>query len=107
MTLGEKKMNGKWTSENFEAHHKANPAIYEMFCGFALQVAVRRKHYSAKSIFHRIRWETMIQEDEGVFKIDDGWISHYSRKFAADYPEHNNLFSFRSRKESYHGGGLL
>ena len=97
-------MNGKWSQENFELHHKANPKIYDMFVDFSLQVATRRKYYSAKNIFHRIRWETMIEESNNQFKIDDGWISHYARKFASEYPNHKNLFKFRNRKNSYHGG---
>jgi len=97
-------MNGKWSQENFIDHHQANPQIYDMFVEFALQVAARRSYYSAKNIFHRIRWETMIEESDSQFKIDDGWISHYARKFVQDYPEHCNLFSFRTRKNSYHGG---
>jgi len=100
-------MNGKWTTDNFELHHKANPAIYELFCRFALQVAAKRTYYSAKNIFHRIRWETMIEEQDGIFKIDDGWISHYARKFANDYPDHKSLFCFRARKNTYHKRGDL
>ena len=78
-------MNGKWSQENFELHHKTNPQIYDMFVEFALQVASRREYYSAKNIFHRIRWETMIEESASQFKIDDGWISHYARKFASEW----------------------
>jgi hypothetical protein len=52
-------------------------------------------------VFHRVRWETFIG-NTGDFKIDDGWISHYARKFAKEYPEHENLFEFRVRKKSYH-----
>jgi cyclophilin family peptidyl-prolyl cis-trans isomerase len=97
-------MNGKWSQENFELHHKTNPQIYNMFVDFALQVASRREYYSAKNIFHRIRWETMIEESASQFKIDDGWISHYARKFASEYTDHKDLFKFRKRKNSYHGG---
>jgi hypothetical protein len=96
-------MNGKWTKENFIEHDKNNPEIYEMFEMFALQVAKVKKYYSAKNIFHRIRWETMIEENDSQFKIDDGWISHYARKFADLNPEHANLFQFRQRLNSYHG----
>jgi len=97
-------MNGKWSQDNFELHHQTNPQIYDMFVEFALQVASRREYYSAKNIFHRIRWETMIEESASQFKIDDGWISHYARKFASEYPDNKDLFKFRNRKNSYHGG---
>ena len=50
------RMHGKWTKENFQKHDAANPHIYDMFKSFALQAAIYKNRYSAKSIFHRIRW---------------------------------------------------
>lgn len=32
---------------------------------------------------------------------DDGWISHYARKFIAIYPQYSNLFETRNRKNGY------
>lgn len=95
-------MNGKWTEENFKHHCEVNPNIYAMFCRFAKEAASRRSKYSAKSIFHRMRWETMITEVDSEFKIDDGWISHYARKFMRDFPEYEGFFEVRNRAESYH-----
>jgi hypothetical protein len=94
-------LNGKWTKENFEIHHNENPEIYNMFCKFAEQMVAVKKHYSAKAIFHRMRWETAINENDSDFKIDDGWISHYARKFLKDYPEHKSFFKSRTLKEGY------
>ena len=94
-------LNGKWTKENFEKHHKDNPEIYKMFFTFAEQMAKVKKHYSAKAIFHRMRWETAINEKDSDFKIDDGWISHYARKFLQEYPQYDNFFKVRTLKESY------
>ena len=45
-------MNGKWSKENFELHHKANPDIYQMFEEYAIQAPKYRSKYSAKIIFH-------------------------------------------------------
>ena len=94
-------LNGKWTKENFETHHNENPEIYNMFCKFAEKMAKVKKHYSAKAIFHRMRWETAINEKDSDFKIDDGWISHYARKFLQEYPQYDNFFKVRTLKESY------
>jgi hypothetical protein len=88
----------------FNLHDEKNPAIYELFVKFALEVAKRRSYYSAKNIFHRMRWETMIEEKESEFKIDDGWISHYARKFVNEHPQYSELFEFRERANSYHKG---
>ena len=95
-------MNGKWTKENFEKHSAENPDIYRMFCYYALQAASVKKYYSAKCVFHRVRWETQITENNSDFKIDDGWISHYARKFMDDHPDLGDFFETRVRKESYH-----
>ena len=95
---------GKYTKENFEKYHKENPAIYKMFRHYALHVAARREYYSAKAIFHRVRWETEFGDSnpQAEFKISDGWISHYARKFMRDYPEHDKFFKIQKRRVSYH-----
>ena len=106
-TTNENNMHGKWTKENFEEFHKNNPRIYILFIKFTNMVIERkRKYYSAKAIFHRIRWETMMSSDThqllGDFKIDDGWISHYARKFMDDFPQHSGFFKTQVRHNSYH-----
>ena len=93
--------NRKWSTENFEIHHSKNPHIYQLFCRFALQAAERRDYFSAKAIFHRMRWYTLIEENESEFKLDDGWISHYARKFMEDYPQHKGFFETRVRRGGY------
>jgi hypothetical protein len=95
-------MHGKWTKENFDEYHKENPEIYTMFEEYALKAAKHRKRYSAKIIFHIMRWDTMIGGRGSDYKIDDGWISHYSRLFMENHPELGNFFELRVRKESYH-----
>ena len=107
ITAMQNNMHGKWTKENFEEFHKNNPEIYILFIKFTNMVIERkRKYYSAKAIFHRIRWESMISSDThqllGDYKIDDGWISHYARMFMDDFPQHQGFFQTRDRKNSYH-----
>jgi len=100
-TAMQNNMHGKWTKENFEEFHKNHPEIYNLFVKFTNMATQRKKYYSAKAIFHRIRWESMIS-GEGDYKIDDGWISHYARKFMDDFPQHSGFFQTRDRKNSYH-----
>ena len=95
------KMNGKWTADNFKKYDNENPELYEFFVKFTKISAQHREHYSAKAIFHRIRWETMITGD-GDYKVDDGWISHYARKFMEEFPKFNGYFQTRDRVKSYH-----
>ena len=100
-TAMQNNMHGKWTKENFNEYHKNHPEIYDLFVKFTNMATQRKKYYSAKAIFHRIRWETMIS-GEGDYKIDDGWISHYARKFMDDFPQHSGFFQTRERRNSYH-----
>jgi hypothetical protein len=39
---------------------------------------------------------------DGDYKVDDGWISHYARKFMEEFPEFNGYFQTRDRVKSYH-----
>ena len=93
---------GRWTKEAFEQHHAAHPEIFARFLHYARMAKKRRGYYSAKCIFHRVRWETEIDEG-GDFKIDDGWISHYSRKLMDEFPdEFKDFFQTRVRAGGYH-----
>lgn len=94
--------NGIYTRENFQLHLEQNPHIWDMFERFALQAASVRKHFSAKAIIHRIRWETEIEEIGSIFKLSDGWISHYARKFMEDHPELDGFFKTTNRQVTYH-----
>lgn len=93
---------GRHTKENFKRHDQDNPEIWALFEYYALGVAQKRPYYSAKAIFHRVRWHTEIEENNSDFKISDGWISHYARKFLAKYPEHEGFFRTTKRKITYH-----
>tara|TARA_R110000772_G_scaffold261087_1_gene379381 strand:- start:41 stop:331 length:291 start_codon:yes stop_codon:yes gene_type:complete len=95
-------MHGKWTKENFNLFHSTHPDVYELFKKFALQASYKRDRYSARGIFHRIRWETMMQDTDEVYKIDDGWSPHYARMFMEEHSDLSNFFETRIRKESYH-----
>jgi len=93
---------GTWTKENCRVAHEDNPLIYEAFEEYALKATKYRTHYSAKFIFHIIRWNTMISGSEKEHKISDGWISHYARLFMEKHPEHKGFFKTSARSVSYH-----
>lgn len=98
---------GNYTIENFKIHDKKNPHIWDAFERYALIMTKHRDFYSAKAVFHRVRWDTAIGEipmpenDQGEFKISDGWISHYARKFLESHPEHEGFFRTQNRRVSY------
>jgi len=95
-------MHGKWTRENFEIYHQENPKVYELFCYYSKIAASKRERYSARGIFHQLRWHTMVREKEGEYKLDAGWTPHYARKFMKEFPEHKDFFETRIRVHSYH-----
>jgi hypothetical protein len=95
-------MNGKWSKENFIKFDQENPRIWELFRKYTNRARIARDKYSAKAIFHRIRWEEVIERRTEDFKIDDGWISHYARKYMDMYPQSEGFFEIRTRRNSYH-----
>ena len=91
------KLNFHHTKKDFEVFHKENPKVYEMFKKFSLEASAKNKNYSARGIFHRIRWETSVNSDDESFKLNDIWTAYYARKFMEDFPNLKGFF--RVRKE--------
>ncbi len=82
--------------QEFRAYHTNNPAVYELFEGYALDVIERgRTRFSARTIFERIRWYTNIETTGTCYKINDHWVPFYARLFMKDHPEHKGFFQLR------------
>jgi hypothetical protein len=80
----------------FFAFHKANPHVYALFVRFALQAAARRNNFSARCVFHRIRWATQVESTGDDFKINNNWSPFYVRLFEIDHPEQKGFFRKRA-----------
>jgi hypothetical protein len=93
--------SGRWSKAKFAKFDAEHPDIYRMFERAALQISKTRKTASAKDIFHGMRWNTNVTSG-GEFKIDDGWISHYARKFMDDHPSLKGFFTIKNRTDGYH-----
>ncbi len=81
--------------------HEDNPRVWELFKKFTFDRVRKGFHnYSARSIFHRIRWETDIPEYEQgeEFKLNDHHSPFYARRFMRMYPEHAGFFRTRIQK---------
>lgn len=80
--------------------HAKNPHVYELFKRFTFE-AIRsgREVYSARTIFHRMRWHTDIETQGDRFKINDNHSPYYSRMFMRDFPAHSNFFRLRVLSE--------
>lgn len=83
--------------DKFVDYHKGNPQVYEMFKKFTQQVLDKgRDRISAKFIFERMRWESLIvADDPEEFKINNNYTSFYARMFEHEFPEHEGLFAKR------------
>lgn len=83
--------------DRFCIFHRANYHIWVLFCRFADQARnMGRKHYSARAIFHRIRWETSMQSvtDEGV-ELSNDYSPYYARMYMATHPGSEGFFKLK------------
>lgn len=88
--------------ERFNIFHRKNPEVYKYFVTFALTLINRGySRISGRLIIERVRYETMIKTDaDDGFKINNDHISHYSRLFVREYPEHFDKFEFRKLRNA-------
>ena len=76
--------------------HRENPRVWILFERFALdRISLGHSHYSARTIFHRIRWETDAGADEPELKINDHYSPFYARRFERIHPGHEGFFRSR------------
>ena len=82
-----------------------HPVIWELFRRFTLEaIASGRQRFSARAIFHRIRWETMIKPTGDILnpdtgkpiKLNNNWSPYYARKFLDEFPRARGFFRLRS-----------
>ena len=80
--------------------HANNPEVWKMFVGFTFEMIMSgRKHYSAKAVFERLRWEVDISRGPAnTFKLNNNYPAFYARRFHRIYPEHAGFF--RTRKQT-------
>ena len=84
------------TVDGFKIYDKKNPQVYEAFKKFTFQVIeTGRKYFSARAIYEQIRWQTMIEDDEITFKMQDHPLPFYARKFENEFPLYKGFFQMR------------
>lgn len=75
---------------------QANPHFYRRFEEFAEALAAAgHRNISAKLIFERIRWESMISTSGEPWKLNNNYTPIYARRFMHEHPEHRGLFRLR------------
>lgn len=81
-------LNGRSIREGFNSFHAENPHVYQAFereCLKELQDGA--KVISPKRIMNNLRWSD-IKTNGKDFKLNDGFISYYSRLFVEKHPEY-------------------
>jgi len=87
--------------DRFAIFHRANLHFYELFCRFADRVAQMRDHYSARAIFHRVRWEVDVElHSEDSLKLNNDYSPYYARMYLATHPGVGDFFQLRKRKSA-------
>jgi hypothetical protein len=78
--------------------NREHPEVWRMFVEFTRDRIERGfDHYSARAIFHRIRWETEYPgSTEGEeYQLNDHHSPFYARAFMNTFPEHRGFFRVR------------
>ena len=74
------------------------PEIVDLFERLALKIAGQGwSRYSARGIFHRIRWHFQIDKGNRSFKCNNNWTAELARWFLTKHPEHPEFFELRER----------
>ena len=91
-----------------QAFHLLHPEVWDLFEMFTFQLIKRGfEHYSARGVWHRIRWETAIPgpDASGTFKLNNNHTPFYARAFMRKYPTYDGFF--RTRYQVSKGGSAV
>ena len=83
---------------SFKQYHEQNPTIYKLFKRFAVQARnAGFKHYSARGIFHRMRWHMNVDtKDPDGFKINNNYSKDYTLMLIEEDPSFKGFFRTRN-----------
>lgn len=85
--------------ERFMAFHRANPEVYRLFVKYARQaLEAGYRHYSARQIMERVRWQAEIKTKGDSFKINNNHIPYYAKMLMESLPEFKGFFQTRQRR---------
>lgn len=89
--------------EACRAFHKSHPEVWSLFCRFAMEKASRGfRHFGAKAVMERIRWETAGGATSPELKISNNHTAFYARRFNRLHPHISNGNFFRCHDQASH-----
>lgn len=81
---------------DIETYVRDNPLVWEAFQKFTVQAAASgRKHLSARLVLERLRWESMVSENGGAWKLNNNIAPKLARKMMKDHPLFDGFFRTR------------
>ena len=87
--------------ESFERFHAENPVVFKLFTRFALEAyASGIRHYGARALLERLRWELKVTIKTHDYKINNNYIAYYARLLAAEDARFADFFEFRQLRAS-------
>ena len=87
--------------QRFFKYHEDNPSIYRTFVQMAKEMRMTgRTRYSSRSLFEVMRWHHDLTTTGDWYKVNNTFISMYSRLAMAEHEELNDFFSIRSWGEN-------
>lgn len=78
---------------------ESNQHIYQQFVALALQMKRSgRSRYSARTIIHKLRWDTELADSEATFKINNNYTPGMARLAMSEWPELDGFFETRGNE---------
>lgn len=74
-------------AERFDAFHDANPHVADALESLAGQWLARHKRVGMKALVERLRWESGIQTDGEIWRLNNNYTSLYARLLLDRHPE--------------------
>lgn len=85
--------------KRFETFHADNPRVWFLFQQFAYEmIRAGLEHYSARALFHRIRWHVAIEtKTQESVKLNNDYTPLYALMFCETWPAREGFFRSRKR----------
>lgn len=83
----------KMTVKEFLIYNYENPGVYLAFEKYTFEaINTGRKYFSARAVWERMRWESMLNDTDEDFKLSDHPIPFYARLFEKRNPQYRGFF---------------
>lgn len=84
------------TKMDFTKYHADNPDIYKRFRMYTFKaIKAGRTRLGSQMILERIRWHSIVEAQNDMFKINNNYAAFYARLFEAKFPVYKGFFRTR------------